>query len=422
MARDSAADGDGRPGLVRRAWSAVATPPDFGPFRDDAFDTDVHDARPAAWLGIALGVLFTACFLTGVTSDLIQNPQAWFSWFPSPPWLFRVNQGIHVFAGLAAIPVLLAKLWVVYPHLFRWPPAKGPSHALERLGIAPLVGGALFLLITGVMNIAYWYPWGFAFTDAHYWAAWITIGALVMHIGAKAGIVSRVWESRRARPAGAAAGAAGAAGAAAAAAGGPAADGMLTRRGLLVASGVAAGTVLTVTLGETVPALRRLAVLAPRAMDRGPQGFPVNKTAAGAGVADLAVDPAWRLTVAGAVARELSFSLDDLRARDLDEAVLTIVCVEGWSVTKRWRGVRLADLVAEAGAGGAEVDVESLQPSGPYTVTRLSPAFVADPSTLLALEVEGEPLHLDHGFPVRLIAPNQPGVLQTKWVSRVVVL
>lgn len=408
MARESAADGDGRTGLVRRAWSAVATPPNFGPFSDDAFDTAVHDDRPAAWLGIALGVLFTACFLTGVTSDLIQYPQAWFSWFPSPPWLFRVNQGIHVFAGLAAIPVLLAKLWVVYPHLFRWPPAKGPGHALERLGIAPLVGGALFLLITGVMNIAYWYPWGFAFLDAHYWAAWITIGALVMHIGAKAGIVSRVWESRRrGLPRATTA---------------PAADGMLTRRGLLLASGVAAGTVLTVTIGETVPIMRRLAVLAPRAMDRGPQGFPVNKTAAGAGAADLAVDPSWRLTVTGAVARELSFSLDDLRARDLDEAVLTIACVEGWSVTKRWRGVRLADLVAEAGGSDAEVDVESLQPEGPYNVTRLSPAFVADPSTLLALEVEGEPLHLDHGFPVRLIAPNQPGVLQTKWVSRVVVL
>jgi DMSO/TMAO reductase YedYZ molybdopterin-dependent catalytic subunit len=42
--------------------------------------------------------------------------------------------------------------------------------------------------------------------------------------------------------------------------------------------------------------------------------------------------------------------------------------------------------------------------------------------TLLALRVGGEQLHLDHGFPVRLIAPNRPGVLQTKWVSKVVVL
>ena len=46
---------------------------------------------------------------------------------------------------------------------------------------------------------------------------------------------------------------------------------------------------------------------------------------------------------------------------------------------------------------------------------------LADPDTLLALEVAGEPLSLDHGFPLRLIGPNRPGVLQTKWVTQVVV-
>jgi DMSO/TMAO reductase YedYZ molybdopterin-dependent catalytic subunit len=40
---------------------------------------------------------------------------------------------------------------------------------------------------------------------------------------------------------------------------------------------------------------------------------------------------------------------------------------------------------------------------------------------LLAVELDGQPLHIDHGFPVRLIGPNRPGVLQTKWVSRLVV-
>jgi DMSO/TMAO reductase YedYZ molybdopterin-dependent catalytic subunit len=40
---------------------------------------------------------------------------------------------------------------------------------------------------------------------------------------------------------------------------------------------------------------------------------------------------------------------------------------------------------------------------------------------LLALEVEGEVLHLDHGYPARLIGPNRPGVMQTKWVTRLVV-
>ena len=41
-----------------------------------------------------------------------------------------------------------------------------------------------------------------------------------------------------------------------------------------------------------------------------------------------------------------------------------------------------------------------------------------DPHTLLALDLEGEPLSIDHGYPCRLIAPDRPGVLQTKWVGR----
>jgi DMSO/TMAO reductase YedYZ molybdopterin-dependent catalytic subunit len=47
------------------------------------------------------------------------------------------------------------------------------------------------------------------------------------------------------------------------------------------------------------------------------------------------------------------------------------------------------------------------------------PAHLSDPLTLLALQLHGEPLHIDHGYPCRIIAPNRPGVLQTKWVARI---
>ena len=82
------------------------------------------------------------------------------------------------------------------------------------------------------------------------------------------------------------------------------------------------------------------------------------------------------------------------------------------------------DLLVLAGAGDAEtgVQVESLQRGGRYRRSTLNSSHVRDPETLLALEVNGERLHLDHGYPVRLIAPNLPGVLQTKWVARLVVL
>jgi DMSO/TMAO reductase YedYZ molybdopterin-dependent catalytic subunit len=56
-----------------------------------------------------------------------------------------------------------------------------------------------------------------------------------------------------------------------------------------------------------------------------------------------------------------------------------------------------------------------------YRAADVSATHANDRDTLLALRLNGEELHLDHGYPVRLIGPNRPGVLQTKWVARLVV-
>jgi DMSO/TMAO reductase YedYZ molybdopterin-dependent catalytic subunit len=168
--------------------------------------------------------------------------------------------------------------------------------------------------------------------------------------------------------------------------------------------------------------LNPLAVLAPRRPDVGPQGFPVNKAASGAGVLEAARDPRYRLTVEGAVTQPLSFTLSELRALPQHEATLPISCVEGWSASVSWRGVRVTDLLDIAGAADdAEVIVESLQPAGLYKTSALNRSHARDPDTLIALEVNGETLHIDHGYPARLIGPNRPGVMQTKWVTRLVV-
>jgi DMSO/TMAO reductase YedYZ molybdopterin-dependent catalytic subunit len=370
------------------------------------FTSPLHDARTATWLGMALAVTFTTCFVTGLESHLIQHPPAWFRWPPRPAGLYRVTQGVHVATGIASIPLLLAKLWTVYPHLWARPAVRDLAHGIERVSLLPLVGGSLFMLVTGTMNLARWYVFGFDFTATHYAVAWITVGALVAHIGAKA-TVARDALRRPARvthvPADA-----------------PTAG--LSRRGFLGAVAAGAGVLTTVTVGQTIRPLRGVSVLGPRHPDTGPQGFPVNKSAVGAGVVTAATDPAYRLVVDGRVARRLSLSLEDLRALPQHEAALPIACVEGWSVTERWRGVRVRDVLEMAGARpDASARVESLQRRSRYRTSSLSRAQVADRDTLLALEVNGAPLHLDHGYPVRLIGPNRPGVQQTKWVSRVVV-
>jgi DMSO/TMAO reductase YedYZ molybdopterin-dependent catalytic subunit len=136
-------------------------------------------------------------------------------------------------------------------------------------------------------------------------------------------------------------------------------------------------------------------------------------------------DPDWRLRVGGRVRRPLALSLADLRARMAGgmghAARLPIACVEGWSQEADWRGVRLRDLLDEAGAPpDATVRVQSLQRGG-FSAATLGPAHARDPDTLLALELNGAPLHRDHGWPVRLIAPDLPGELQTKWLEAVTV-
>lgn len=369
----------------------------------ETVDGGPHSERNAAWLGIALGVAFGLAFLTGVLSHLIQHPPDWFHWPPHPAGLYRVTQGIHVATGIAAIPLLLVKLWTVFPKLFRWPPFDDAVHALERISLLPLIGGALFLVMTGTQNVFHWYPWRFFFPVAHWWAAWITIGALIVHIGAKA------TQARRAiaRPAPGTVEE-------------PPADGALSRRAVLRLAFGAAGLLTLVTLGETFGPLRRTDVLGPRRPDVGPQGFPVNRTAAEAGIGALATDPAYRLTVEGAPGGPMSLSLDDLRALGLHTAVLPISCVEGWSAQAVWRGVRVRDLLAHAGRPGASATVVSLETSGIYTSSFLSPAQAAAADTLLALEVNGSPLHIEHGYPLRLIGGARPGVQQTKWVGKVV--
>src|SRR5205823_6232588 len=96
-----------------------------------------------------------------------------------------------------AIPLLFGKLWSVYPRLFQTPIVRNFAHALERISLVPLVAGALFMLASGVANIDLWYPWSFFFPAAHFWAAWITMGALIVHIGAKLTVTR---QALRARP------------------------------------------------------------------------------------------------------------------------------------------------------------------------------------------------------------------------------
>jgi DMSO/TMAO reductase YedYZ molybdopterin-dependent catalytic subunit len=364
--------------------------------RTPTFRSPAHHEQVSTRIGIWLGVTFGVCFVTGLLSHAIQHPPEWFSWPNRPVWLYRFTQGVHVLSGVAAIPLLLAKLWSVYPKLFGRPLARSLPHALERLSILVLSGAAFFELVTGLFNAAQNYVWNFYFPTAHHAVAWVAVGSILLHVAVKLPVIRRAL-TRVHEPS--------------------EQDGALSRRGFLRSTWFAAAAGVFATAGVTVPLLRNVSPLGWRT-DNGPQGVPINRTARAARVVDTAQDPAWRLVLLTKAGRR-EFSRAELAALPQTTAELPIACVEGWSQSATWTGVAMPDLLRAVGAApGAEVRVESLERAGAYRSSVLPGTYTADPLTLLALRLNGEVLSLNHGYPCRIIAPSRPGVLQTKWVGR----
>ncbi|TDU88946.1 molybdopterin-dependent oxidoreductase-like protein [Kribbella voronezhensis] len=383
------------------------------PPTEKSFPSPLHHPRTATMIGRWLGIAVAICFLTGLFSHLQQQTPSWLDIPTRPASLYRVTQGLHVLTGTVSVPLLLAKLWTVYPKLFAklpWPPSrKALGTVIERLSILVLVAAMALELFIGFLNTLQWYPWPFPFKETHYALAWIIIGALLVHLAVKLPLITAHW---RATPADRTPIAAHSESL-------PPAITGLTRRGLF-RTVVGAGTLVGIaSIGQSVPAFGPIAVLAPRRPNVGPQGLPINRTAKDAGV--TAVDADWRFTVQGP--QQLSYSLDELRALPQSRSNLPIACVEGWSQGAHWEGIRIRDLLKLCGAPeDARLRVVSMEKGGFYATSELPPQFASDPLTLLALKLNGDDLDLDHGFPARIIAPNRPGVLQTKWVHRLEVL
>ncbi len=152
---------------------------------------------------------------------------------------------------------------------------------------------------------------------------------------------------------------------------------------------------------------------------------------------------AWRLSVDGAVEHPLSLTLEDLKRFDPLTAVVTMECagngralfqprvagaqwVRGAVGTARWTGVRMADVLRKAGArqSGFHVAMDGAdQPMGsvPDFVRSVPVEKCLHPATILAYEMNGQPLPVQHGFPVRAIVPGWEGAACVKWLTRMTV-
>jgi DMSO/TMAO reductase YedYZ molybdopterin-dependent catalytic subunit len=134
------------------------------------------------------------------------------------------------------------------------------------------------------------------------------------------------------------------------------------------------------------------------------------------------IDPAgWGLRVHGLVDREVTITWDELLASDLVEAWVTLCCVSnpvGGDLigNTRWLGLPIRELLARAGPHPDADMVLSTSADG-FTASTPIQALTDDRDALLAIGMDGEPLPLDHGFPVRMVVPGLYGyVSATKWV------
>ena len=320
-----------------------------GPFQRSFWRSPLRGPWLTSFLGFSLLVAIPIVAITGFLSNDAYYPRlgmnsvgrplgpldVYLFPFPThPSWVYALTQGLHVTVGLAAFPILLAKLWSVIPKLFEWPPLRSAAHALERLSLALLVGGALFEFATGILNIEYSYLFPFFFTTAHYYGAWVFTAAFVLHTALKLGTMRRSLAARRTmaalrerlvdtRPESPQPVASELIPSA------PAAPSM-SRRALLGTVGAGSLFLLVQGAGQVIGGpLRSVALLAPRSLQRGgPNGFPVNRTAAAAQITGDRVGSGWRLRLR-AGDRTATLSRDQLLRMPQRTVDLPIACVEG---------------------------------------------------------------------------------------------
>ena len=149
----------------------------------------------------------------------------------------------------------------------------------------------------------------------------------------------------------------------------------------------------------------------------------------------------WKLVIDGDVDRPFEMTLGELRSLASTRQIVTLECAgngraffdprvagvqweKGAVGTAEWRGVRLADVLARAGAqrtarylwlDGADRGIER----APDFIRSLPVEKALDSATLLAYEMNGEPLPVPHGFPLRAVVPGWEGAYSVKWLTHI---
>lgn len=130
----------------------------------------------------------------------------------------------------------------------------------------------------------------------------------------------------------------------------------------------------------------------------------------------------WAVDITGLVDDEIRLNIDDIRALPAQTQILTMQCISnriGGDLTSssRWTGARFKDVLELAGvqAGATGALIKSVDGFFEFVVME----DIMDDRTLLVYEMNGEPLPVEHGFPLRIYIPNRYGMKQPKWIESI---
>ena len=135
----------------------------------------------------------------------------------------------------------------------------------------------------------------------------------------------------------------------------------------------------------------------------------------------------WQLRVHGLVDRPIALTLGQIRALPARTQITMHNCDEGWSAVGQWTGVRLAHLLAMAGLRPAARYVvfhcmDKMELDGNYYYESIDLLDALHPQTILAYAMNGQPLPVGYGAPLRLRVETQIGYKNAKYVERIEVV
>ena len=127
----------------------------------------------------------------------------------------------------------------------------------------------------------------------------------------------------------------------------------------------------------------------------------------------------YTLTILGLVDNKLEYSYDDVLNKFQNfEKVVTLYCVEGWSVTLLWEGVLVEDLIEAAGVDPEATVVIFYAYDGYSTSVPLD--YIIDNNIIMAYKMNNVTLPPERGFPFQLVAESKYGYKWIKWITEIV--